>query len=97
MTTAAIARGGHLRVYASAEHPIALASMFVMLLPLAAYLWRRTRQLLWAVAALLLLLGALSTVSRTSVTALAAELAVFVWLRRDSVKRLWPLLIPGSS
>ena len=95
LTTASIARGGRLRVYASAEHPIALASMFVMLLPLAAYLWRRTRQPLWALAALLLLLGALSTVSRTSVTALGAELAVFVWLRRDSVKRLWPLLIPG--
>jgi hypothetical protein len=95
LTAAGIARGGRLRVYASAEHPIALASMFVMLLPLAAYLWRRVRQPLWALAAVLLLLGALSTVSRTSITALAAELAVFVWLRRDSVKRLWPLLLPA--
>src|SRR5262249_599311 len=72
-----------------------LASMFVMLLPLAAYLWRRSRQPLWALSAILLLLGTLSTVSRTSVTALAAELLVFVWLKRDSVRRLWPFLIPA--
>jgi O-antigen ligase len=95
LTTAGIARAGRLRVYGSAQHPIALAVLFVMVLPLAIYLWRYTRTWIWLVASAVLMLGAVSTVSRTSITTMAAALAVFLWLRRDSVKRLWPLVLPG--
>ncbi|HZO33505.1 MAG TPA: O-antigen ligase family protein, partial [Gaiellaceae bacterium] len=95
LTDAGIGRGGRLRVYASAQHPIALAVLLVMLLPLAAYLWRYTRRAVWAGSALLILVAAVSTVSRTSITTMATVAVVFVWLRRDSVKRLWPLVLPA--
>lgn len=95
LTTGDIARAGRLRVYASAQHPIALAVMFVMLLPLAVYLWHYTRRVVWIAAALLIMLAAVSTVSRTSITTLAAALVVLLWLRRDFVKRLWPLVLPA--
>ena len=90
-----VARGGHLRVYASAQHPIALGAMLVMLVPLAVYLGRKTRQRRWWVAAALLSLGALATLSRTSVLMLLVIGLVFLWLRPRHVKRLWPLVIPG--
>ena len=87
-----IARGGRLRVYASAQHPIALAVMFVMLIPLAFYLLRHTGNRIWAVVAVVLGLGAIGTVSRTSITTMAAALLVFIWLRPREIKRLIPLL-----
>ena len=37
----AIARGGEVRVFASAQHPIALGGLFAMLVPLAIYLATR--------------------------------------------------------
>ena len=39
-----LGRGGRLRVYASAAHPIELSAVLVMLIPLAVYLLRTTRQ-----------------------------------------------------
>ena len=95
LTEANIGRGGRLRVYASAQHPIALANVLVMLMPIAIYLLHYTRQRIWAVSVLLIGLAALSTVSRTSITTMAAELVVFLWLRRQSVKKLWPLVLPA--
>ncbi|MCP9485251.1 MAG: hypothetical protein MSC30_05295 [Gaiellaceae bacterium MAG52_C11] len=89
-----IARAGRLRTYASAQHPIALAGMFVMMVPLALYLAHYTRRWIWAVAAVLIGLGALATVSRTSITMLATVVVVFVWLRPRTVKRVLPLLLP---
>jgi polysaccharide biosynthesis protein PslJ len=90
-----IARGGRLRVYASAEHPIALAGLLVMLLPISIYLARHTGRKRWALCSLVIGLGALSTVSRTSVTMLAAVVVVFLALRPVQVKRLWPLVLPA--
>jgi polysaccharide biosynthesis protein PslJ len=90
-----IARGGRLRVYASAEHPIALAGLLVMLLPLSIYLARHTGRKRWALCTVVIGLGALSTVSRTSVTMLAAVAVVFFALRPVEVKRLWPLVLPA--
>jgi O-antigen ligase len=90
-----IARGGRLRVYASAQHPIGLATLLVMMMPFAIYLWRTTREWLWIVASGMIFLGAISTVSRTSITTMIAVLVVYAWLRRDEVKQLWPLLVPA--
>ncbi len=87
-------RGARLRVYASAQHPIALSAMFVMLVPLAVYLARTQGRRLWWLAAGVLALGTLSTVSRTSIVMLAVVGVVFVWLRPREMKRLWPALIP---
>jgi hypothetical protein len=87
-------RGGRLRTYASAEHAIELGAMLVMLVPLAAYLARRLRQRRWWFAAGLLLLGALATVSRTSMLMLACVAIVFLWLRPKQMRRMWPALVP---
>lgn len=90
-----IARAGRLRVYASSQHPIALATMFVMTFPLALYLSRHTGRRRWMLASVLIGLGAISTVSRTSITTLAAVGIVFLWLRGAEVRRLWPLVLPA--
>lgn len=95
LAEAGIARGGRLRVYASAQHPIALAVMLVMVLPLALHLARHTGRKRWALAAGLIGLGAVSTVSRTSITTLVAAGLVFLWLRPRNVKRVLPLLLPA--
>jgi hypothetical protein len=88
------ARGARLRVAASAQHPIALGAALVMLLPLAAYLAQRTRQRRWWLAGALLVLGALATVSRTSILMLLVVGIVFLVLRPVQTKKLLPLLLP---
>jgi hypothetical protein len=88
-------RAGRLRVYASAQHPIALAALFVMLVPLGIYLAQLTRRRYWWGAALLLLLGALATVSRTSIVMLGVVMIVFLVLRGTDVKRILPLVLPA--
>ena len=87
-------RGGRLRVYASSQHPIALAATFVMLLPLAIYLARSTQRRRWWLAGVSMLMGALATGSRTAVVMIAVVALVYLWLRPRQVRRLWPLLIP---
>jgi hypothetical protein len=89
-------RGARLRVYASAQHPIALSAMLVMLVPLAIYLARtQARAWIWWSAAGVLTLGAFATVSRTGVVMLIAIVVVFLWLRPVQTRRLWPVLLPG--
>lgn len=88
-------RGARLRAYASAEHPIALGAMLVLLMPFAIYLARRTAQRRWKIAAFLLAMGVMSTVSRTGVMMLLILGGVYLWLRPKQTKRLWPILIPG--
>jgi hypothetical protein len=87
-------RGARMRVYASAEHPIALGAMLVMMIPLAIYLERRFDKKRWLVAAGILALGALSTVSRTSVVMLGVVFLMFLWLRPVETKRILPMLLP---
>jgi hypothetical protein len=86
---------GRLRVFASAQHSIALGAAFAMLFPLALYRARSRAQSIWWVMALLLAMGALSTGSRTAVVMLVVECIVFVWLRAKEMRRLWPLLVPA--
>jgi len=85
---------GHLRVYASAEHPIALGAVFVMILPFGFYLVQKTGQARWWIFTGLLLLGAFATVSRTAVIMLLVTLVVFIRHRPAAMKRLWPGVLP---
>ena len=85
---------GHLRVYASAEHPIALGAAFVMIMPFGFYLALKTKQYRWWIYTLLLLLGALATVSRTAVVMLVVTAVVFARHRPKEMKRLWPAVLP---
>ncbi len=88
-------RGGRLRVFASAQHAIALGALFATLLPLAIYRARSRGLWQWWIAAMLLVLGALATSSRTAVVMLGVEGLVFLLLRPVEMKRLWPALIPA--
>jgi len=84
-----------LRVFASAQHPIALSAALVVLAPLAVYLAHRYRQRRWLVCAALLVAGCAATVSRTGIVMLVVAGLVFLWLRPREVRRFWPLLIPA--
>jgi hypothetical protein len=88
-------RGGGVRAYASAQHAIPLGAMLVMMLPLAFYLFQRTRRKWWLGAGLVLVMGALSTTSRTAVVMLVVTGLVFFWLKRAAVIRLLPWLPVG--
>jgi O-antigen ligase len=87
-------RGGRLRVYGPAQSPIAFGALFVMLFPFAVYLAKRTGRKLWAAAALLILMGALSTVSRTAIVMLFVMAFSYWRFRKNDIKRLWPLVLP---
>jgi O-antigen ligase len=67
--------------------------MFVMLVPLSAYLARRYRQRRWYVCALVLVAACAATVSRTGVLMLVVVGVVFLWLRPRETSRLWPALL----
>jgi O-antigen ligase len=95
LSSEAVNRGGRLRVYASAQHPIALGAMLMMLLPLAFYLACSSGRRRWWLAAALLAMGALATLSRTSIVMLLVIVVVFLWLRPRQTKRLWPVLLPA--
>jgi O-antigen ligase/polysaccharide polymerase Wzy-like membrane protein len=84
-----------LRVFGSAQHPIALSAAFVMLAPLALYLARRYQQRRWWVALTLLVAGCASTVSRTGIVMFVVVALVFLWLRPKETRRMWPVLIPA--
>ena len=89
-----VQRGGRLRVYGPAEHPIALGAAFVMLLPLVVYLIRKTGQRRWWIVAVLLTCAMLATSSRTGIVMLVVVIVVFLWLRPRETKRLWPAVFP---
>ena len=84
-----------LRVFGSAQHPIALSAAFVLLSPLALYLARRYRQRRWYLCVTLLVAGCASTVSRTGILMFVVVALVFLWLRPRETRRMWPLLIPA--
>jgi hypothetical protein len=90
-------RGGNVRVYASAQHPIALSAALFMAFPLALYLVGRAstqlRSRLWIVAAAICAMGAAATISRTTVVMAVALGLVAVWVRGRQVVRFWPFLL----
>jgi hypothetical protein len=87
-------RRGDLRVIGPAQHPIALGSALVMLVPIGVYL-ARTRSRWWWAATGLILVGALTTGSRTPITMLVAEIVVFLVVKPRETRRLWPALLPA--
>ncbi len=89
-----VERGGRLRVYGPAEHPIALGAAFVMLLPLVVYLIKKTGRKRWWAVAVLLTCAMLATSSRTGIVMLIVVILVFLWLRPKETKRLWPAVFP---
>jgi hypothetical protein len=89
-----MSRGGRIRAYASAEHPIALGAALAMLIPLTPYLAKRTGQRRWWLCAGLLMMGLFATVSRTGFLMLIVVVIVFAWFRWHEVKRFWPALLP---
>ena len=89
-----VPRGGRLRALASAQHPIALGAMLVLLLPFVTYLASRGNRRLWYACGAILALGAIATVSRTAIMMLVVEAIVFLRLRPVETRRLWPLLLP---
>ena len=90
-----LTRGGHLRVYASAQHPIAFGAALAVLLPLAIYKACSYGQKRWWLAVFLILLGTLATRSRTAVLMMLAMLLVYIVLRPGTMKRLWPAVLPA--
>ena len=84
-----------LRVFGSAEHPIALSAAMVMLIPLALYLARRYRQRRWIFCSVVLAVASWAAVSRTGILMFVAVGLVFLWLRPKETRRLWPVLIPA--
>jgi hypothetical protein len=86
-------RAGTLRAYGSAQHPIALGACLVMLVPLAVHRARRRPGPGWWIAAALLVLGAVSSVSRTSVLMLLAMLLVALVLRARTTARFLPAVV----
>jgi O-antigen ligase len=87
---------GRLRVFGSAQHPIALSAAFVMLSPLAIYLARRHGQRRWFVCALLLGVACAATVSRTGVVMFLVVALTFLWIRPRETVRLWPALLAAA-
>jgi O-antigen ligase len=88
-------RGGNLRVMGSAQGSIALGAALAMMLPLAVYLGYKARRWYWWAAAGVMALGALATLSRTSVVMLIVIIIVLAWLRPSQVKRFWPAVFPA--
>jgi hypothetical protein len=89
-------RGGRLRVFASAQHPIALGCALTMMVPLSIYLAEQARTAWrtrgWLLAALLLATGAFTTISRTVIVMGIVMLITWVVVRRRQIQRFWPLL-----
>jgi hypothetical protein len=89
-----VERGGQLRVYGPAEHPISLGAALVLLLPLAIYLIKKTGKRRWWVAAGLIALAMMATGSRTGIIMLFPVFFVYLWLRPRETRRLWPAVFP---
>jgi O-antigen ligase len=83
------------RVFASAQHPIALSAALVMLIPFAVYLARRYGQRRWIGCAMALGIASSATISRTGIMMFVVVAIVFLWLRPRETRRLWPLVIPA--
>ena len=83
-----------LRVFGSAQHPIALSAALVMLTPLALYLYRPLPPASLAVLRCAALAAACaSTISRTGIVMFVVVGVVFLWLRPRETRRLWPALL----
>jgi hypothetical protein len=89
-----IIRGGNLRIFGPAQHPIALGAALAMIVPISIYLARIGRRR-WMIATVLLILGALATGSRTAVSMLIVELIVYLIRHRRETMHVLPALAPA--
>ena len=87
-------RGGGLRAFASAGHPIEFSTVMAMMVPFAVYLAVSRRKRIWWLSASLLALADFTGGSRTGIIGVAVVLVVFLWLRPRQTLRCWPALIP---
>ena len=88
-------RGGKARVYGSGQHPIAYGAFLLMLMPFGIYLARRSGKRVWWCIAGLLVLGTLTTISRTSIIMLLVVVFIYARLFPRATKRLLPLIVPA--
>ena len=89
--------GGHLRVRASAQHPIALGAALAISAPLVLYVASRAatkaRRYFWFAATGVIVMGAVATESRTVVLALIVMLLTAILIRGRKLLRYWPVLL----
>jgi Na+-transporting methylmalonyl-CoA/oxaloacetate decarboxylase gamma subunit len=88
------ARGSGVRMYASAQHPLALGAALALLMPPAVYIGFRTNKRIWWLACALIVVAALVTVARTAVLMLAVESLVLLTLKPVILKRIWWAIPP---
>lgn len=90
-------RRGAVRVRASAQHPIALGTALMLVVPLGIYLASRAstvlRANLWRVTAGIVLLGAVAPVARTVVAMAIVMGVIALVLIGKRVLRYWPVLV----
>jgi hypothetical protein len=87
-------RAGLNRAYASAQHPIAFGAAMALLLPFATVFAYRTRRPIWIASLLFIMMGALASISRTSMLMLLVVVVVLAILRPQDARRAIPLLVP---
>jgi polysaccharide biosynthesis protein PslJ len=85
---------GTIRALGSAEHPIALGALFVIVAPLALYLAIRLGRWWWWATVVILIAGTFATVSRTAILMLVVATLVLLVLRFRETWRFAPLLLP---
>lgn len=87
------ARGA--RVIGSSQHPIAMGVALVMLVPLAVYrAFAFGGRLAW-IAAGIMVMGAIGTISRTAIVAFLVVCVVMILLKPRQMKRMWPAILPA--
>ncbi len=87
-------RGSGVRAMGSAEHPIALGALLVMIAPFSLYLGLSRRRWYYWVSLVVLAVGSLASVSRTSVLMLAVLGFTFFVLKPRESLRFAPLVVP---
>jgi O-Antigen ligase len=87
-------RGTGYRAMGSAEHPIALGALLVMIAPFSLYLGLRRRRWYYWVSLIVLAVGSLASVSRTSVLMLVVIAVTFFVLKPRESIRFAPLIVP---
>lgn len=88
--------GANVRSFGPSEQPIALGAALVVILPFAVY-FARVSGRRWWLAAVLLLVGAFASGSRTAVVMVIVEAIVFLCLKPRETIKLWPVLIPAFA
>jgi hypothetical protein len=84
-------RNGVARAFGSADHPIALGCLFAMTVPFG-FALARSRSAAWWAPTAVILLGILSTGSRTPVLAIVVGVLVLLWLRPRDIVPVLPLV-----